>query len=154
MQTKEAAVLATRRLDRHLLVLSLWLPLGFVLLALFSQGLGLANGWLVAGAFATLLVGFVGHVIVNAVYKTFFSSRELALGLVVYVVALLGFLIALLFGSEQVGALFPVIGLGFLATAMTVIAYLVIHLGVRPAFEAFDVISDFRRRRNPDAPKP
>ncbi len=154
MRTKDEQEAAVRRLDRHVLVLSCWLPLGFVALALFIHGLNLANDWLAAGAFAAILVGFVGHVIVNAVYRTFFTSRELALGLVVYFLALLSFLLALLLGSEQIAALFAVIGLGFLVLAIAVIAYLVIHLGVRPAFEAFDAIRDFRDRRKLEEPKP
>lgn len=153
MQSKDEQEAVIGRLDRHVLVLSFWLPLGFLTLALFTRGLDLGNDWLVAGAFAAILVGFLGHVIVNAVYRTFFTSRELALGLVVYLLALLSFLLALLLGSERIEALFAVIGLGFLALALGVIAYLVIHLGVRRAFEAFDVISDFRNRRKLEEPE-
>ncbi len=152
MQIEDEQEAVVRRLDRHVLVLSFWLPLGFLALTLLTQGLDLTNAWLVAGAFAAILAGFVGHVIVNAVYRSFFTSRELALGLVIYLLALLSFLLALLLGSERIEALFAVIGLGFLILAIGVIAYLVIHLGLRRAFEAFDVISDFRRRRKLEDP--
>ncbi|MEO1192136.1 MAG: hypothetical protein AAFY02_10290 [Pseudomonadota bacterium] len=137
-----------RWLDRHALVLAFWLPLGFLALALFLNGYRLTSDWLVGGAFAALLAAFVSHIIVNAVYQTFFSSRELALGLVLYLAGLLLFLFALLFGADKTQALFGSIGIGFLVLAVAVIFYLVTHLGVRRAFEAFDVISDFRRRRD------
>ncbi len=135
-----------RSLDRHALVMAVWLPLGFVAFALFGHGYRVLDGWLVGGAFAALLIGFTGHVIVNAVYRTLFTARELALGLVAYVAALLAFLLSLLFGAEEASALLLPIGLGFLVLAAAVAFYLVTHLGLRRAFEAFDVIRDFRPR--------
>ncbi len=137
---------AERSLDRHALVMAVWLPLGFVALLLFLFGYRQENGWIVAGAFGLVFAGFVGHVIVNAVYTSLFSARELALGLVVYVLGLLAFLLALLFGSGRAEALFLPIGLGFFFLAAAVLFYLVTQQGLRRTFEAFDVIRDFRPR--------
>ncbi len=133
-------------LERHALVMTVWMPLGFVAFLLFGHGYRVLDGWFVGAAIAVLLAAFAGHVIVNWVYRTLFSGRELALGLVAYVVALLAFLLSLLFGAEGAEALFLPIGLGFVTLAAAVIFYLVTHLGLRRSFEAFDVIRDFRPR--------
>jgi hypothetical protein len=134
---------AWARLDRHALVMSIWLALGFVAAALLARGFHTAEPLPVYGAFTVVIAGFVGHVIINAVSRTLFSAREVALGLVVYAVALVGFLLALLLRSEPVLALFVPLSIGLLVLAVVVIFYMVTHFGARGAFRAFDVISDF-----------
>lgn len=134
-------------LDRHALVMSIWLAIGFVALALLARGFREGGMIFVFGGFGTVIAGFVGHVITNAVTCTRFTSREIALGLVVYALALIGFLLALLVGSEAVLARFVPLSIGFLALAVVVVFYMVTHFGTRGAFRAFDVIRDF----GPDA---
>jgi hypothetical protein len=137
-------------LDRHALVMAVWLPAGFVAAVLLVRGWLVVQPFALAGGFAVVVAGFVGHVIVNAATGTRFTPREVALGLVLYSGGLLVFLLASLFGATSARALFVVLTLGFLGVAASVIFYMVTHFGVRGAFEAFDVIRDFRaepRRR-------
>jgi len=131
-------------LDRHALVMAVWLPLGFVAVALFARGWSVIDPWLIAGGFAVVLAGFVGHVIINAVYRSLFTPRELALGLVIYGVSLIAWLLALPLGSTAASALFAPLGIGYVTVLIVVVFYLVTHFGVRRAFDAFDVIRDFR----------
>ena len=131
------------RLDRHALVMSIWLAIGFVAVALLARGLQAMEAIPVFGAFTVVITGFVAHVIINAVSHTHFSAREVALGLVVYALGLIGFLLALLLRSEPALALFVPLSIGLLVLAVVAIFYMVTHFGARGAFRAFDVISDF-----------
>lgn len=134
-------------LDRHALVMSIWLAIGFVAIALLARGFETTEATPVLGAFAVVIAGFVGHVIINAVSHSRFTPRENALGLGVYALGLIGFLLSLLLGGEAIHALFVPLSVGFLVLALVVIFYMVTHFGARGAFRAFDVISDF----GPDA---
>lgn len=130
-------------LDRHALVMSIWLAAGFMALALLARGFLATSAPLVVAAFAVVVAGFVGHVIINAVGRTLFTPREVALALVVYGLGLVWFLLSLLLRSDPVRALFVPLSAGFLVLAVVVIFYMVTHFGARGAFRAFDVISDF-----------
>lgn len=137
-------------LDRHALVVALWLACGLVALALLGHGFG-RGGWpSVAGGFGVLLAAFVGHVIVNAVFATTFTRRELALGLVVYAAGLAAFLIASLAVPGFAARHFLVASLGFLALFAGVTFYMITHFGMRQVFDAFNVISDFGREDGRD----
>jgi hypothetical protein len=131
-------------LDRHALVIAVWLPLLLVAAAVFHYGFG-AGGWpfIIAG-FAVLIAAFAGHVIVNATLGTQFTPKEVALGLVVYCAGLLaaGFatLVSMVFRSHYA---LPV-SLGFLGTATVVIFTMILWLGLRGAFDSFDVIRRFK----------
>jgi hypothetical protein len=131
-------------LDRHALVIAVWLPLLLVAAAVFHYGFG-AGGWpfIIAG-FAVLIAAFAGHVIVNATLGTQFTPNEVALGLVVYCAGLLaaGFatLVSMVFRSHYA---LPV-SLGFLGTATVVIFTMILWLGLRGAFDSFDVIRRFK----------
>lgn len=133
-------------LDRHALALAIWLSAGFIATVLLVHAFDGGSPWTAAGGFAAFLAGFVAHVIVNAVWRTGFTPRELALGLCLYGAGLVWFLLALLFGSVAAEHLFVPVGLGFLAILIAVVFYLVTYFGVRRAFEGFDVIRDFRPR--------
>lgn len=132
------------RLDRHALVMSIWLVAGFVAVTLFAHGCRELASMPVIGGFMAVLAGFIGHVIINAVGGTVFTAREVALGLVVYGSALLWFMLALLFDLESAEVLFFPLILGFIVLPVVVIFYMIVHFGVRGAFDAFDVIRDFR----------
>ena len=68
MTTEVAARCPTRELDaldRHALVMTIWLPFVMVAATAFHYGFG-AGGWpFIAAGFAVLIAAFVGHVIVN-----------------------------------------------------------------------------------------
>jgi hypothetical protein len=139
--------MADRKLDtvdRHALVLAVWLGFGAVAAALVELGLG-RHSWMVAGGgFAAVIAAFICHVIVNAVCGTPFSPREVALGLVGYVAALIGFALAALLSAGFRDDFFLPGSLGFMAVFAAVVFYMITHLGLRRAFESFDVIRRFR----------
>lgn len=133
---------AKDRLDRHALVIAVWLAAGAVAVVLFHLGLsGAGLGWL-AGGFAALLAGFGGHVIVNAVLGTGFSAREVALALVLSLVALLALVLTTLARPGFAQAFFLPLAGGAALLVAAVVFYLVTRHGPRRAFELFDVIRD------------
>ena len=135
------------RLDRHALVLAVWLPAGFVALGLFHYGFGVGGAWWVAAGFAALLAGFVAHVIVNAVLGSSFSARESGLGMVVYAMGLVALVLAVLIGDGFAKEfLLPVAG-GMIALLLAAVSYLLTRFGTRAAFEKFDSIRDNNPRR-------
>lgn len=136
------ALSGTEALDRHALVMAEWLAAGSVAAVLFHHGLGRGGALSILLAFAAVLAGFAGHIVINAVYRTTFTRRELALGLVTYAAGLLAFGAGVLV-SPGVGRHFVLISLGFLAVFAAVLFYMITYFGVRGAFEGFDVIRDF-----------
>jgi hypothetical protein len=138
------SIRALDALDRHALVIAVWLPLLLVAAAVFHYGFG-AGGWpFITAGFAVLIAAFAGHVIVNVALGTQFTPKEVALGLVVYCAGLLaaGFatLVSMVFRSHYA---LPV-SLGFLGTATVVIFTMILWLGLRGAFDSFDVIRRFK----------
>ena len=138
------SIRALDALDRHALVIAVWLPLLLVAAAVFHYGFG-AGGWpFITAGFAVLIAAFAGHVIVNVALGTQFTPKEVALGLVVYCTGLLaaGFatLVSAVFRSHYA---MPV-SLGFLGTATVVIFTMILWLGLRGAFDSFDVIRRFK----------
>ena len=134
----------TQALDRHALVMAIWLAFGFVAVVLFHYGSGAGGTIYTLAAFGVVLVAFVGHVIVNAVYETTFTSRELGLGLIFYAGGVVACGLAALFVPGFGARNFLPLSLGFGVLFVGVIFYMITHFGVRRVFEAFDVIRDFR----------
>jgi hypothetical protein len=134
-----------RALDRHSLAMTIWLCCGFVAAACFSYGFGAGGILFVAWGFSVILAGFIAHIIVNAVYDAYFTSRELALGLIAYAVALVSFGLALLLSHDFTRRQFLPVSLGLIIVPAVVIFYMIVHFGVRRTFESFDVIRRFSR---------
>jgi hypothetical protein len=131
-------------LDRHALVLAVWLPCVLAAAALFHFGFA-SGGWRgLAGGFLVIVGAFLGHVLINLIQGTRFTAKEVALGLVVYCVGALAFSLELLLSREFRAEWILPVSLGFLGTAAVVIATMVLWLGLRGAFEAFDVIRRFK----------
>ena len=149
-----APITAEQALNRHALVMTVWLSAGLVAATVFHYGLGPGGVPFLLAAFGVVLCGFVGHIVVNVVSGVAFTSRELALGLVLYAVALVAFVFATLvvpgFGSR---AFLPG-SAGFVLVFVVVVFYLVTTAGVRGAFDAFDVVRSFKASpdRAPTAP--
>lgn len=132
-------------LDRHALVLAIWLPLILVAATAFHYGFA-AGGWPFIGVgFVVLLTAFIGHVIVNIVFGTQFTPREVALGLVVYGVSVLGFVLAMLLSSSFESHYAVPVSLGLLGMASAIVIAMILWLGLRGAFESFDVIRRFKQ---------
>lgn len=147
---RHIAASPTRHLDpaarfgRHAFVMTVWLPTGISGLLLLAIGYRLLLPGYVAAGFAALLAGFAGHVLINVLQGTHFSTREVALWLVSYGMGVAYFLMMLLAGSVAPRALFLPTVLGLVSIPIAVGLYLIIRYGVRRAFESFDVISNFR----------
>lgn len=130
-------------LDRHALVTTAWLTAGLIAAALFHYGLGGGAPFLLA-AFAVILAAFAVHVVVNRLYATTFSARELALGLVVFAAALVAFGFGMLVRPSFAAKAFLPMSAGFIALLVSVLFYMAATTGLRGAFDAFDVIRTFR----------
>ena len=131
-------------IDRHALVMAVWIALGAAAAMLLHFGVGTGGIWAVAAGYTALLAAFVGHIIVNAVYETTFTRSERALGLVVFFASLLWLCLAgLLDGNFRDHSFVPLV-LGLLAFGACALFYMITHFGVRVVFDAFNVIGNFR----------
>lgn len=134
----------TERLDRHALVMALWSPSALVAAALLHRGIVMTdNPWWIAAGFAVIVAAFIGHILVNAILGTEFTTGETALAMVVFAIALVALVLTALIGPPALGAriVLPV-GAGLAGLVLTVVVYLVIAFGPRSAFGKFDVIRD------------
>jgi len=141
-----APVMTTEALDRHVLVMTIWLTAGLIAATAFHYGIGDGGPLFILAAFGAIIAAFVGHVIVNVVVDDGFTTRELALGLVLYATALIAFVGAALTSDDFSAKAFLPTSAGFLAVFVAVVFYMVVHSGVRRAFDAFDAIRSFRAR--------
>ena len=132
-----------KSLDRHALVTALWLGFAFLAVTLLKLGIEHANLWALSLGFASVLAGFIAHVLVNIVFRTLFTPREVALGLFVFAICLLWFGLAVIFYPQHRLSLFLPIALGFVALTTAVIFTMITWLGVRGAFDSFDIIRRF-----------
>ena len=132
-----------KSLDRHALVTALWLGFAFLAVTLLKLGIEHANLWALSLGFASVLVGFIAHVLVNIVFRTLFTPREVALGLFVFAICLLWFGLAVIFYPQHRISLFLPIALGFVALTTVMIFTMITWLGVRGAFDSFDIIRRF-----------
>ena len=138
---------ASDRLNRHALVLAVWLPAGFVGLGLLHYGFGAGGAWWVASGFAALLAGFAAHVIVNAVLGTTFTLREAGLGMVIYATAILALVLAVLLVDGLASRFFLPVAGGMIVLLLAAVFYMLTRFGTRDAFDKFDSIRDNNPRR-------
>ena len=132
-------------LDRHALVMAVWLPLVLVAAAAFHYGFA-AGGWPFIGAgFAVLIAAFVGHVVINVILGTRFTPREVALGLLIYCAGVLAFGFAILLSSSFQSLYVLPVSVGLLCMAAIIVITMILWLGLRGAFESFDVIRRFKQ---------
>lgn len=139
-------------LDHHALVTTVWLPAGLVAAALVHYGLGRGGAPFVLAAFGVILAAFAGHVVVNLVDGIPFTARELALGLVLYAVALVAFGVATLLRPDFAARAFVPMSAGFIVIFASVVFTMVTQSGARGAFASFDVIRSFRAPSRPADP--
>lgn len=140
----------TQALDRHVLVMTLWLSFGVVAVTLFHYGTSVGGALFIFAGFAMILCAFIGHIIVNAVLRSPFTRSELALGLVLYAAGLIALGLATLLGPAfRANAFLPACA-GFLLIFASVIFYMIVQYGLRRSFDNFDVIRSF----SPQAPGP
>ena len=145
--TQTVRAMSTRELealDRHALVMTIWLPLVVVAATAFHYGFGAGEWPFVSAGFALLIVAFAGHVTVNVRLGTRFTVREVALGLVVYCASVVAFGFAMLLSPMFRSEFALPVSLGLLGTAAAIIMTMLLWLGLRGAFESFDVIRRFK----------
>ena len=125
---------------------TIWLPALAIATVAAHVGFARANGWWVFASFTPLLTAFACHVIANAVFKTDFTAREVAVSLVLSASALIAVCLSTLFVDGFADRFFlPVVG-GATTLVAAIAFYMVTRYGVRSAFEKFDVIRDFHPR--------
>ncbi len=134
-------------LDRHALVMAIWLSFGLVAIILFKIGFSLASWVALVLAFASLFSAFIAHVLVNIVFGTRFSAREVSFGLTVFGICLLWFGLAVLIYPHYRSNLLLPVAAGLVALTSAVIFTMMAWLGVRGAFGSFDVIRSFAPRK-------
>ena len=137
---------AMQTLDRHALVVSIWGTAALIAATLFHYGLGKGGFIFILLAFAVVIAAFISHVIVSVALGADFTGRELALGLVLYAAALVAFGAAVIVSPAFATRAFLPGSAGFLAVFAAFVFYIIVHSGVRRAFDAFDVIRSFNAR--------
>lgn len=130
------------RLDRHALVIAVWLAAGCVALVAFRLGFGAGGPVWLAGAFGAILAGFCAHLIVNAVTGTGFTPREVALALVLALAGVLAVVLAVLTVDGFAARFFLPLAGGAAVLVAAVVFALVTRHGPRRAFALFDVARD------------
>lgn len=136
-------------LDRHALVMALWLGFAFLSVTLLKLGIEHASWWALGLGFASVLAGFIAHVLINVAFGTRFTQKEVALGLSVFAISLLWFGLAVIFYPQHRANLFVPIAIGFVTVTASVIFTMITWLGLRGAFESFDIIRRFAPEEGP-----
>lgn len=142
---------AVERLERHALVTTIWLASGLIAGSLLHYGYLTGRAVFELAGFGALAVGFIGHVIVDAVLGTNFRPREVALGLVAYAASLLAFGLAVLTDDGLSNTSVLATSAGFISLFVIVVFYMAVSLGVRRAFDSFDVIREFRAGKSQES---
>ena len=128
----------TASVDRGILVFAIWAVLGFLGLGVVLEGFKLDVWAISAGGIATVMVAFIAHIIVNAIFDTGFTRGETALGIGAY--GLLGLIFILGMASGTISKTDYYSGLTFFgALAAGFLAYLATRHGLRGAFSRFHV---------------
>lgn len=97
---------------------------------------GFTDADVVAGlaGFASFVLGFVAHIIINRIWRVGFTNPQVALGLTVFSVAVVSFIASWIFDRRFTEA-DVVIGIaGFAAIIAAFIIYIVINYGVRESY--------------------
>lgn len=128
----------TRSVERAILVFSIWAALGLLGLGLVLEGF-VRDDWLISAlGVGAIVLAFVTHIVVNALFGNGFSRGEAALGIGVYGLLGLVFLFGAVSGDMSMTdyysglTLFGVLAAGFLA-------YLTTRHGLRGAFSQFHI---------------
>lgn len=136
------------RQERHGLILSLWIGFASMAVILFHLGLTKDNWIFLSAGFALFLAGFIAHIIVNAVAGTGFQTREAILGLFVFALGILAFLISVVIGVEYSTENFLTISSGLVLILVMIIFYMITKNGLRDAFDQFNIIKSFNSTKS------
>lgn len=118
-------------LERRLAVMTHWSLFGAFGMGFLLSGFSAAHWVLGLLGYGLIIVGFVGHVVINQVYDTGFTAGEVALGLVVFAMSALAF-IGNVLSVPNFSPVNLALGLsGFAAMAVGAALYLLIRYGTR-----------------------
>jgi hypothetical protein len=130
--------------ERSILIFAIWAVLGFLGLGFVLEGM-VRESFIACGiGLVLILAAFAAHIVVNFVFRQGFTRGEAALGIGVY--GLLALVFVLAWASGRLGpagyaaglAMFGVVGVGF-------IVYLATRHGLRGAFSQFHIGSPSAR---------
>lgn len=122
--------------ERSILVFAIWAVLGFLGLGFVLDGMAHESVAAAVAGVTLLLATFAAHIVVNAVFGVGFSHGETALGIGLYGLLALVFVVARIAGRlGEVGYLTGIAVFGLLAAGF--IAYLAARHGLRGAFSYF-----------------
>ena len=128
LQLKDARIAVV---ERRLAVMTHWSLFGAFGVGFLLSGFSAAQWGLGLLGYGLIMVGFVGHVVINQVYDTGFTAGEVALGLLVFGTSALAFV-----GNVLLVPNFSPVNLalglaGFAAMVVSVALYLLIRYGTR-----------------------
>jgi hypothetical protein len=124
------------RIERGILVFSIWAALGFLGLGFVLEGFTRNSIGLSLLGTAIIVAALCAHIVVNAIFQQGFTTGEATLGVAAYGAMVLVFIVAWLSGGLSSAnylsgiALFGILAVGF-------IAYLTTRYGLRDAFSRF-----------------
>jgi hypothetical protein len=97
--------------------------------------------------FATLIVGFLSHVVINSIYRAGFSQAQVALGMGSFTIGVLCYIASLLFnpGFSEADVTTGLVGFSGLAAAFVI--YIVINYGVTGSYRMVYRLHAGERRR-------
>ena len=121
--------------EHRLAVMTCWAFFGSFGVCLILSGFAEQSMTAGLAGFLTVIVGFLAHVLLNAIYGAGFTQPEIALGLGSFVVGVLCYLASVLtnpsFGEANVAS-----GLiGFSALAAAFVIYVIVNYGVRGSYQ-------------------
>lgn len=137
------------KIDHEILIQCNWIALGSIGLGFMLEGSVRSNYFIGLIGVAIIIVGFVGHLIINHIFNRNFTIGEIALGLGLFAIGALIFIwFSLTDGLNDSGffiwlTLFALLALGSLT-------YLVTRYGVGGAFRKFDVVQQQHRGNKND----
>lgn len=131
-------MLSDPNIDRGILVFSIWGVFGALGLGFVLEGFARAAYPVSLAGIGLVVVSFVAHIVVNAVFGQGFTSGETALGIGTLGVLALVFVVAWAEGGMPEENFYA--GLTFFGVLVAgFIAYLVTRYGLRGAFSRFHV---------------
>jgi hypothetical protein len=88
--------------------------------------------------FAFVVAGFISHVIINRIFSTGFTTPQVSLALVAFVIAVLSFIASSVF-DPSFGETDVLVGLiGFSAIMACFVVYIMINYGIRGSYAMID----------------
>lgn len=132
--------------EHRLAVMTAWAFFGAFGICLILSGFAEESAVAGLSGFALMIAGFVAHVIVNRIYHAGFSQPQVALGLGVFTVGALCYIVSVLFdpGFSEADVTMGLVGLTALAAAFVI--YIIINYGVRGSYQMVYRLHDAERR--------